>query len=184
MMSCLTTCGAKPCETVIIMSLGSNETRRTKICPVQGIDHHMTVAQQLRINLTREYLLSPTTLQGDILDAPFSSTEAEVRLKGYLKEMGSDNGETFHDFRARCAITLALSGAELSEITDHIGWIRRHTALHYYQLAKVLNPASARLATIGIPTVTSEWNDVNVLKHFVCAFPLPTVEKRRPLTEN
>lgn len=55
--------------------------------------------------------------------------------------MGSDNGETLHGFRAGCAITLDLSGAELSEIMDHVGWIRRHTALYYLQLAKVLNPA-------------------------------------------
>ena len=45
--------------------------------------------------------------------------------------MGSDDGETLHSFRSGCAITLALSGAELSEIMDHVGWTRRHTALHY-----------------------------------------------------
>ena len=45
--------------------------------------------------------------------------------------MGSDDGETLHGFRPRCAITLKLSGAELSEIMDHVGWTRRHTALHY-----------------------------------------------------
>ena len=81
---------------------------------------------------------------------------------------------------AGCAITLALSGAELSEIMDHVGWTRRHTALHHLQLAKALNPvgASVRLSTVDIPNVTSEWNDVNVLKRFVCAFPSPTTEKR------
>ena len=66
----------------------------------------------------------------------------------------------FMVFRAGCAITLALSGAELSEIMDHVGWTRRHTALHYLQLAKVLNPtgASARLSAIDIPAVTAGWN--------------------------
>ena len=64
-------------------------------------------------------------------------------MKGYLQEMGSDNGETLHGFRAGCAITLALSGAELSEIMDHVGYTRRHMALHYLQLAKVLNPVGA-----------------------------------------
>ena len=58
--------------------------------------------------------------------------------------MGLDLGCTI--FRA---ITLALSGAELTEIMDHVGWNRGHTALHYLQLAKVLNPsgASAKLAS-------------------------------------
>ena len=110
---------------------GIKRNPQTKICPVQGIEHYMAVAQQLRIDLTRGYLFRPTTPQGGILDAPFSSTAAEARLKGYLREMGSDDGETLHGFRAGCAITLALSGAELSEIMDHVGWTRRHTALRY-----------------------------------------------------
>lgn len=78
------------------------------------------------------------------------------------------------------AITLALSGAELSEIMDHVGWTRRHTAQHYLQLAKVLNPASAstRLSAVDIPALTSEWSDINELKHFVCAFPSDISEKR------
>ena len=59
----------------------------------------------------------------------------EARLNGYLKEMGSDDGETLYGFRAACAITPALSGAELSEITDQVRWTRRHTTLHNLQLA-------------------------------------------------
>ena len=100
-------------------------------------------------------------------------------MKGYLKEMGSDDGQTLHGFRAGCSITLALSGAELSEIMDHVGWTRRHTALHYLQLAKVVNQsgASARLSAVDIPAVTAEWNDVNVIKRFVCAFPSTTTQK-------
>ena len=55
--------------------------------------------------------------------------------------MNADNGETLHGFRSGCAITLALTGADLAEIMDHVGWTRRHTALYYMQLAKVLDPA-------------------------------------------
>ena len=123
----------------------------------------MEVAQQLRVDLTRGNLFHPTTPQGGVLNAPFNSTTAEARLKVYLKEMGSDNGETLHGFRAACAITLALSGAELSEIMDHVGWTRRHTALCYLQLAKVLNPAgaSARLSAVDVRSVSSEWQDIN-----------------------
>ena len=48
----------------------------------------------------------------------------------------------------RLGNTLALTGAELSEIIEHVGWSNRHTALYYMQLAKVLNPcgASAKMA--------------------------------------
>ena len=76
------------------------------------------------------------------MNEPLSSSAAEARLKTYLKEMGSDNGETLHGFRSGCAITLSLSGVELSEVMDH--------ALYYLQLAKVLNTsgASTRLAQV------------------------------------
>ena len=69
------------------------------------------------------------------MDSPFSSSTPEARLKSYLKDMGADDGETLHGFRSGCA--------DLSEIMDHVGWARRHTALYYLQLAKVLNPSGA-----------------------------------------
>lgn len=101
---------------------GIKRNPQSRICPVQGMEQYMEVAQELKINLTRGYLFSPTNPQGDVLDAPLNSTMAEARLKVYLKEMGSDNGETLDGFRAGCAVTLALSGADLSEIMDHVGW--------------------------------------------------------------
>ena len=63
---------------------------------------------------------------------------------------------------------------------DHVGWTRLHTALYYLQLAKVFNPAgaSARLSATDVPTVTSEWHDVNDLRRFVCAFPSDAPQKR------
>ncbi len=97
-----------------------------------------------------------------IKDAPFTSSAAESRLKGYLKEMNADNGETLHGFRSGCTITLALTGADLAEIMDHVGWTRRHTALYYMQLAKVLNPvgASARLASNIGTEPSCSWQDI------------------------
>ncbi len=49
-------------------------------------------------------------------------------------------GETAHGFRAGCTITLALTGAKLADIMEHVGWEREHTAKYYMQLAKVLHP--------------------------------------------
>ena len=159
---------------------GIKRQPQSRICPVQGIEQYIEVAQELKINLIRGYLFSPTNPQGGVLDAPFNSTTAEACLKVYLKEMGSDNGETLHRFRAGCAITLALLGAHLSEIMDHVGWTQRHTALYYLQLAKVLNPAgaSARLSAVDVPSVSSEWQDINNLKRFICAFPSDAPTKR------
>ena len=69
---------------------------------------------------------------------------------------------------------MALTGADLSEIMDHVGWARRHTALYYLQLAKVLNlsGASGRLAASDLMEAINPWQDVNELKRFICAFPV------------
>ena len=64
---------------------GIKRNPQTKICPVQGIEHYMAVAQQLRIDLTRGYLFRPPTPQGGILDAPFSSTVACARLTDSIR---------------------------------------------------------------------------------------------------
>ena len=148
------------------------------------MEHYVDVARRMQVDLTRGYLFRPTTPNGGIVDAPFTSTTAEARLKLYLKEMGQDDGETLHGFRSGCAITLALSGVELTEIMDHIGWNRRHTALHYLQLAKVLNPsgASARLASSEVMSANNTWTDLNELKRFICAFPAVNPPKR-PLSD-
>ena len=88
--------------------------------------------------------------------------------------------KTLHGFRSGCAITLALTGAELSEIMDHVGWSNRHTALYYMQLAKVLNPcgASAKLASSEVFNIPHAWQDINELKRFVCAFPTDNPHKK------
>ena len=141
----------------------------------------MAISDQLKVDLRSVYLFRPTNPHGAIVNELFSSSAAEARLKTYLKEMGSDNGETLHGFRSGCAITLALSGIELSEVMDHVGWTQRHTALYYLQLAKVLNPsgASARLAQVDLSSATSQWEDLNELKRFVSVFPVDASRKRQ-----
>lgn len=43
---------------------GIKRNPQSRICPVQGIEQYMEVAQQLRIDLTRRYLFRTTTPQG------------------------------------------------------------------------------------------------------------------------
>lgn len=159
---------------------GVRRNPQTTICPIQALEQYIEVARQMNVDLTRGYLFRPTTPKGGVQDAPFTSTAAEARLKTYLKEMGVDDGETLHGFRAGCAITLALTGADLAEIMEHVGWNRRHTALYYMQLARVLHPdgASARLADTTATEVVNPWQDINNLKRFVCAFPSQNSLKR------
>ena len=108
---------------------GVRRNAQAEICPVRGIERYMEVTRDIKVGLTRGYLFRPITPDLGIKDAPFTSSAAESRLKGYLMEMNADNGETLHGFRSSCAITLALTGADLAEIIDHVGWTRRYTAL-------------------------------------------------------
>ena len=105
---------------------------------MKGVEQYVEVARKLGVDLTKGYLFRPTTSNNGVQDSPFSSSAADARLKVYLKQMKADDGETLHGFRSDCDITLTLTGADLSEIMEHVGWARRHTALYYLQLAKVL----------------------------------------------
>ena len=141
----------------------------------------MDVTRDINVDLTCGYLLRPITPDLGIKGAPFTSSASadESRLKGCLKEMNEYNGETLHGLRSGCATTLALTGADLAEIMT-----RRHTALYYKQLVKVLNPAevSARLASNIGTEPSRSWQDINQLKWFVCAFPTITSTAGRDIT--
>ena len=84
-------------------------------------------------------------------------------------------------FCSGCAIMLALTGAGLSEIMEHVGWARRHTASYYLQLGKALNHDGAwgRLPASSAENVVAPWQNVNQLKRFVCVFSA-SKQKKRP----
>ena len=100
---------------------GVRRNAQAGIFPIRGIERYIEVTRDIRVDLTCVYLFRPTTPDCGIKDAPFTSSAAESRLKSYLKEMNADDGETLHGFRSGCAITLALTGADLAEIMDHVG---------------------------------------------------------------
>lgn len=160
---------------------GVRRNPQTSICPIRAVELYMDVSRRIGVDLTRGYLFRPTTPAQGIADAPLTSSAAEIRLKCYLNQMGINEGETLHGFRSGCAITLALTGADVSEIMDHVGWNRRHTALYYLQLAKVLNPlgASAKLASENATNLVQPWQDMNELRRFVSAFPKDSMDKRK-----
>ena len=158
---------------------GIRRNLHTTICPTRGIEQYIEEAREMRVDLTRGYLFRSPTPSGGIHDFPLRSSTAEARLKEYLKDMGADEGETLHGFRSGCAITLAFKGAALSEITENVGWSRRHTAAHI-QLAKVLNPdsGSARPVFESDMDVINPQQNMNELKRVVSAFPSKNPDER------
>ena len=142
---------------------GVRRNPQTDICAIRGIERYIDIARHMGIDLTTGYLFRPTTPNRGVQEAPLTSSAAEARLKIYLQQMKADDGETLHGFRSGCAITPALTGAELSEIMDHVGWSRQHTASYYMQLAKVMNPtgASQRLTSPVALEALQSWSDIN-----------------------
>ena len=73
---------------------GVRRNAQAEICPIRGVERYMEVTRDMRVDLTSDYLFRPMTPDLGIKDAPFTSSAAESRLKGYLREMNADNGET------------------------------------------------------------------------------------------
>ena len=67
---------------------GIKRNPQTSVCPVRGIEQYIAIAEQLKINLKSGYLFRPTNQQGAIVNAAFTSSAAEARLRTYLKSIG------------------------------------------------------------------------------------------------
>ena len=157
---------------------GIKRCANINVCPVRGIESYMELAVGINVDLREGYLFRPTNAQGFIVNSPLSSDTANSRLRLYLTEMGEYHGETAHGFRAGCAITLALTGAKLADIMEHVGWEREHTAKYYMQLAKVINPegtagllADAADSYSEGGAIEDHFQTMNELKNFATAFP-------------
>jgi integrase len=84
-----------------------------------------------------------------VSEEPFLGSAVYNRLKLYLREIGADEGETPHSFRAGCSLTLALLGIPKASIAQHVGWASTSMVEFYNDLSGVLTseaPAAA-LAT-------------------------------------
>lgn len=103
---------------------GVRRNVQMEICPIRGISRYTEVAHEMGVDLARGYLFRSITPDLGIKNAPFTSSATESGLKDYSKEMKADTGETLHGFHSGCVITLALTGADLAEIMDHVGWTR------------------------------------------------------------
>ena len=154
---------------------GIRRHRNPSLCPVTAIETYMAVCAELGLDFSHGFLFRPTTPRGGIQNKQLSSSTMQARLHLHLKEASLDAGETLHSFRAGAAITLALSGAQLSDIMSHIGWRNPSTASYYLKLAQVLRPGgpsellSSDEASMAVST--TEYSDLNALNNFMAAFP-------------
>ena len=129
----------------------------------------------MNIDFSSGFFFRTTSPNNGILNKSFSSSAAQSRFKGYLKEFHLHESFTLHGFRSGCAITLALSGSELQDILSHVGWRSQTTASYYMQLSKVMSATSpsSRLAQSSSREQDPGqlYREINTLKGFSAAFP-------------
>ena len=113
----------------------------SSLCPVKAIELYIAISSTLPLDLFG-FLFRPLNSLGKIQNKQLASSNLQSRLRSYLQEADIYNGETLHSFRAGLAITLALSGSQLTgaDIMEHVGWRQAPTASHYLKVAQVLRP--------------------------------------------
>jgi len=79
----------------------------------------------------------------EVVDMPLTSSAVQAHLSYYSRlksNLFQGRHMTLHGLCSGCAITLALSGAQLPDIMAHVGWKSSKTADHYIKLNQVLAP--------------------------------------------
>lgn len=145
------------------------------LCPIAAIERYFSIASMLGVDLSLGFLFRPLSPVGKVENKNISAGALQSRLRLYLDKAVVYEGETLHSFRAGVAITLALSGSQLMDIMEHVGWRQAPTAYHYMKVAQVLRPGGpSELLSHQSPEVqalTSSYTDLNNLIQFTAAFP-------------
>ena len=147
----------------------------SSLCPVKAIELYIGISSALSLDLLSGFLFRPLNSLGKIQNKQLASSTLQSRLRSYLQEADIYNGETLHSFRAGLAITLALSGSQLADIMEHVGWRHAPTASHYLKVAQVLRPGGpSDLLSRHDPSAQAlavSYTDLNSLRRFTVAFP-------------
>ena len=108
------------------------------LCPVKAIELYVAISSALSVDLLADYLFRPLSSAGKIQNKQIANSTLQSRLRCYLQEAKIYNLQftTLHSLRDGLAITLALSGSQLADIMEHVGWRHAPTASHYLKLRK------------------------------------------------
>ena len=107
------------------------------------------------------------------MPAPFESAAAQARLSTYVRQIPAfaNRSVTLHGLRSGCAISLAIAGAELDAIMDHVGWKSSSSVRHYIKLNQLLGLGGAAdtLSSLEVDIVKA-YKQYNKLHGFSVAF--------------
>ena len=179
MVSCSITYGASPSEIDLQIFSGIRRHSDSSLCPVKAIELYIPFSSAISLDLLSGFFFRPLNSLGKIQNKQLANSTLQSRIRSYLEEANIYNGETFHSFRAGLAITLALSGSQLADIMEHVGWRRPPMASHYLKVAQVLRPGGpSDLLSCHDPSaqaLADSYTDLNSLLHFTIAFPTGTL---------
>lgn len=124
-------------------------SRHSIVCPVSNFKFYFDICRLIKVDISSGFLFRSLTRHGAVSEEPFLGSAPYNRLKGYLKDLGIDEGETPHSLRSGCSITLALLGIPKHAIAQHVGWRTSAMVDHYNHLHEALldtSPASVLAA--------------------------------------
>ena len=89
-----------------------------------AVEVYISLCDLLKISIRQGFLFRPLSPSGEILPAPFESAAAQARLSTYVRQIPAfaNRNVTLHGLRSGFAISLAIAGAKLDAIMDHLGW--------------------------------------------------------------
>ena len=128
----------------------------------------------MKIPIRRGYLFRPPSPQGFVQSLPFDSSAAQGRLHFYVERLPQVFGKrkvTLHGLRNGCAISLAMAGADIQSVMDHVGRKNSSMARHYIKLNQVFSSGGAGdlLSTMPV-NITDIYRRQNDLLGFSQAF--------------
>ena len=110
------------------------------LCPVTAIETYIAICDVLKLPVRHGFLFRPLSPQGFVQPLPFDSSAAQARLNFYVVELPrvfQHRQITLHGLRNGCAISLAMAGADIQTVMDHIRWKTPSMARHYMKLSQV-----------------------------------------------
>lgn len=144
------------------------------LCPVTLIETYIAICDVMKLPVRHGFLFRPLSPQGFVQPLPFDSPEAQARLNFYVGKLPHVFGHrkiTLHGLRNGCAISLALAGADIQTVVDHIGWKTPSMARHYIKLNQVLGSGGAGDLLSLLPmNITDSYRRQNDLLGFTRAF--------------
>jgi len=81
-------------------------SRHSIVCPVSSFKLYLDIFRLIKVDISSGFLFRSLARHSAISEEPFIGSSPYNRLKGYLGDLGTDEGESPHSLPSGCSITL------------------------------------------------------------------------------